>query len=296
MRRTAIVARQRTPAGAAKLGLAFGEPMRHRDALVEDEAFALPQALLGGHGFQIFQDAALEMIDLCNPERADIGRRLLAAYAAGAVHGDLAPFERLTVVRNPVRKFAECRRARIDGVAERAERHLVIVARVDDDRIGIGDQRIPVDRLDIGAGIRQRVDLVDAHRHDLLLQPHLHAMERHHGRRAEFDLQSGHSGNRFETNDQLVDRVRRSGDRAVDPFGGNEQRALDAAAAAEGGERLAQRVRCSRSGRSGRARRRGYPAWRWMGPWACAYCDRRAVARCACIRGRAGPVLLSGSQ
>ena len=146
--------------------------------------------------------------------------------------------------RNPIRELAERRRARIDGVAERAERHLVVVARIDHDRVGIGDQRVPVGRLDIGAGIRQRVDVVDAHRHDLLLQPHLHAMERHRGRRAEFDLQAGHAGDRLEMRDQLVDRRRRSGDRAVDALrAAISSVPLMRAAAAEGGERLAQRFR-----------------------------------------------------
>src|SRR4051812_19334449 len=79
VRRAAIVGRQRTPANTTEHGLAFGEPMRHRDTLVEHEALALPKALLGGHRFQIFQNAALEMIDLRQPERADISRRFLTA-------------------------------------------------------------------------------------------------------------------------------------------------------------------------------------------------------------------------
>ena len=65
--------------------------------------------------------------------------------------------------------------------------------------------------------------------------------------------------------DQFVDRLGRTGDRAVDAFAGEQQRALDAAAAAEGGQRLAQRLRRVDAGRSDRARRRGSAAWRWTG-------------------------------
>src|SRR4051812_43603201 len=63
VRRAPVGSAQRPSAGAAEYGLAFGQPMADGDALVEDEALALPQALLRRPGLQVLQDAALEVID-----------------------------------------------------------------------------------------------------------------------------------------------------------------------------------------------------------------------------------------
>ena len=105
---------------------------------------------------------------------------------------------------------------------------------------GVGDQRVPVAGLDIGADAGERVDVGDAHRHDLLLQPHLHAVERHFGSGAVLDLEAGEFRHGFEMSDEFGDRSLAAGDRAVDALARQEQRALDAAGAAEGGERRAQ--------------------------------------------------------
>ena len=150
------------------------------------------------------------------------------------------PVEFAAIAGHPVGKIAKAVGLRIDRAGKGAERDLVVVARVDDDRVGVGDQRVPVAGLDIGAGAGERVDVGHAHRHDLPLQPHLHAVERHFGSRAVFDLEAGEFRHGFEMGDQLGDRRLAAGDRAVDAFAGEEQRALDAAPAAEGGERRAQ--------------------------------------------------------
>ena len=84
-------------AGAAEGGVAFDQPMADRDALVEDEAFAGKAALLGGDGFEIFENAALEVEHLLEALAQQIGRGLFAAYAAGAEHGDLLVAGRIEV-------------------------------------------------------------------------------------------------------------------------------------------------------------------------------------------------------
>src|SRR5690606_64616 len=83
-----ILLRERMATGPAQSRLAFHQPVRQPDPLVEDEALALPQALLRRHLLQIVQDAAAKMENLFDPERAHIGGRLLATNAAGAEHGD----------------------------------------------------------------------------------------------------------------------------------------------------------------------------------------------------------------
>src|SRR4051812_27227841 len=106
------------PAGAAEFGFALRQPMRHRDPLVEDEALALPQAVLRRHLFEISEDAALEMEHVLETEGLDIGRRLFAANAAGAEHRDLVAIELVAMLFHPGREFAKARRARIDSALE----------------------------------------------------------------------------------------------------------------------------------------------------------------------------------
>src|SRR5882757_9672087 len=76
LRRRQLARRQRMAAGAAQFRLALGEAMRHRNPFVEDEALALPEALFGRNLLEISEDAALEMKDILEAERLDVGRRL----------------------------------------------------------------------------------------------------------------------------------------------------------------------------------------------------------------------------
>src|SRR5690606_15777232 len=105
---------QRMAAGAAELVLALFQAVQNGDALVEDEAGAFPEAVLRRHLFEIFQDAALEMVDLVEALLLHEGGRLLAADAAGAVHGDLRLVVQAGIAPHPVRELAECLRVRID--------------------------------------------------------------------------------------------------------------------------------------------------------------------------------------
>src|SRR5438445_7631432 len=123
-------------AGTAQFRIALGEAVRHRNPLVEDEALALPQALFGRYLLEISKDAALEVEHILEAERLDVSRRLFAANAAGAEHRHLAAFELRPVRFHPGREFAKACGRRIDRAFAGADRHLVGVARVDNDRLG----------------------------------------------------------------------------------------------------------------------------------------------------------------
>src|SRR5690606_28810862 len=84
VRRLEVFRQERMAAGAAQLRIAFLKAVLHRDALVEDEALAFPQALFRRDFLEILQDAAFEVVDLLDADRAHVGGRLLAANAAGA--------------------------------------------------------------------------------------------------------------------------------------------------------------------------------------------------------------------
>src|ERR1700693_3607906 len=67
---------------------ALPQAVAERDALVKDKAFAAPAALRFRYAFQIFQNAALEVIDLGKAARQQIAGGLFAADSAGAEHRD----------------------------------------------------------------------------------------------------------------------------------------------------------------------------------------------------------------
>ena len=65
----AILGRKGAAAGVAQIVMALTQPVAKADALIKNEAFALPKAVGFGHVFQIFQDAALQVIDILDPLR-----------------------------------------------------------------------------------------------------------------------------------------------------------------------------------------------------------------------------------
>ena len=60
---------------------AFFQPVHDRDALVEDEAGAVPEALIRRDGFQIFQYAALEVVNIFKTLREQSEILLMEVYA-----------------------------------------------------------------------------------------------------------------------------------------------------------------------------------------------------------------------
>src|SRR4051794_16219227 len=99
---------------AGVLCSALAQVMAKRDPFVEHETFAAPAALAFGNGFQIFQDAALEVIDLGKAARQQIGAGFLAADAAGAEHRDLLVFLRIQGARRKILELAKTPDAGID--------------------------------------------------------------------------------------------------------------------------------------------------------------------------------------
>src|SRR4051795_13654191 len=90
------------------------QPVAERDTVVEDKAFAAPAALRFRHAFQVFQDAALEVIDLGKAARQQQGAGLFAADAAGAEHRDPPMFCRIELLRGKILELPEALDAGID--------------------------------------------------------------------------------------------------------------------------------------------------------------------------------------
>src|SRR5690348_14806761 len=115
---------------------AFAQTMAKRDALVEHEALAAPAALGFADLLQIFQDAALEVIDFGKALGQQQRARLLAADAAGAEHRDLAMPGRIELFGDEPLELAEARDPGIERALERSDRDLEGVAGVDHERVG----------------------------------------------------------------------------------------------------------------------------------------------------------------
>src|SRR6476620_3106091 len=127
--------------------------MTECDALVEYKTFAAPAALRLRHLFEIFEDTALEVIDLRKAAREQMRARLLAADAAGAEHRDPAVLCGIEPDCGKILELAKAPDAGIDGAFERSHRHLEGVAGVEQQYVGRRDQRVPFARIDIGADL-----------------------------------------------------------------------------------------------------------------------------------------------
>ncbi len=187
----------------------------------------MPLAVRGRHLFEIFQDAALEVVDVVETEALEKRGGLLAADATGAEHRDLGLAIDLQVVTCPVRELAERGRTGTDRVLEAADLDFVVVACVDHDDVGVCNQRVPVGRLDIGAnghvGVGERL----ADRDDFAFDAYAEARK---GRCFGGGFLVFNVGETRQGTDGLKEAVKPiagPGQRAVHAFGCDQQRALD---------------------------------------------------------------------
>src|SRR5690606_21776174 len=174
---------QRLATGAAEFIIAGLKAMAHGNPLVKNETISAPQAVLFGHGLEVFENTAFQVINLVVAQRTHVGGGLLAADATRAEHGDLAlavqhaPF--LALGFDPGREFREAAGLGIHGPFEGTDAVLVVVTRIDHHHFGIGNQLVPVFGPYVDAGHGLGMNVRDAHGHDLALELDLHAVERH---------------------------------------------------------------------------------------------------------------------
>src|SRR5262249_54066078 len=114
--------------------LSLLQAVAERNALVEHKAFAAPAAVLLAHLFQIFQNAAPQMIDLGKAAREQQARGLLAADAAGAEHRDTSVLCRIKLFSDEIPELAKACEAGIDRAVESAHGDLESVAGVEQER------------------------------------------------------------------------------------------------------------------------------------------------------------------
>ena len=201
--------------------------MTDGNPFIKDKTLSLPQTVFLGHLFQVFQDSALQMKDLCNPLTQKKVRRFFTADASCAEHGDPFVVKPLLVGLPPAGKLSEAFGLGVNRTLKGADRHLIVVPRVNHSHIWRGNQSVPVLGRHIMANTRLRVDIGLAHGHDLPLQPHLHAAKRHGLRGAFFPLQVGASGQAAQIGQNHINPAARARDGAIDAFARQKQTTLD---------------------------------------------------------------------
>ena len=124
-----ITLRQWREAAETLGGIGFAQGGINANALVEDEALAVvvrPAAFL-----EIFQDSAIELMDVSEPLAFHVGACLFTTDASGAEHHHGFVFERFRKFGHGLRKVAKMVDAGWECSTKSAEFDLVVVARVE---------------------------------------------------------------------------------------------------------------------------------------------------------------------
>jgi len=115
-------------------------------AAVEDVALAFPGAGCFGGLFEVFEDAALEVVDLGKAFPEEEGGDLLAADATGAKHGDLAVGGGVEVLADVGDEVGESVELGDGGAGEGADFGFVGVAGVEEEDFGVSGEGVPLER------------------------------------------------------------------------------------------------------------------------------------------------------
>ena len=147
------------------------------DALIEHKAFAV--VVRAAAFLKIFQDAPVELENLFETFALHERPGLFAADAARAKHDDRLLLHRGRQFANGLGEITEMIHANRQRIFERAELHLIIIARVEQ-RHGATFVEPPLEILgrQLGRGALGRIYALDTERYDFLLEPHQHPAER----------------------------------------------------------------------------------------------------------------------
>lgn len=151
--------------------------MSDGDTIVENEAFALPLALGDRDFCEVFEDAALEVIDMLETLGEEVGGSFFTADASGAKQGDLLVVLGIEVVGDVFGKFGEGVGMWIDRTCEGTDFDFILIAGIDDNDVGIGDQFVPVLGFDVGTDEIGRIDGGDAEGDDFLFESDFESIE-----------------------------------------------------------------------------------------------------------------------
>ena len=166
----------------AQAVLARLELMVEGDSLIKHETLTLPAALLFRHLLQIVENAALKMMNLGESPLLQKAAGLLTTNSTGTEHGDArrrrALNQRAEMLFHPVRKIPETVSCWIQRTHKTADGHLIGIAGVDDQRVGVIHQLIPIARVHVGPHIAAGISTRLSQAHNLALATGLETTER----------------------------------------------------------------------------------------------------------------------
>lgn len=134
------------------------QAMAYANSFIEDEAMSLPEAFLIRDFFQIFQNAALELIDFGKTFGLQITGEFLTAYSTRAIGGNFGVLGGVEMFLDVLYEGFEGGNFGIYGPLEGSEFDFVIISRVQHQHIGGLNQIIPLSRRAISLGQHFRSD------------------------------------------------------------------------------------------------------------------------------------------
>ena len=174
-----------------------------------------------------------------------MGRGLLAADAAGAEEGQgpgpLRFHQGAQLPLHPSGKLPKGGRSGIDGPSKRSHGHLIGIAGVDHQGLGIRDQGVPVLGVHVGAHRHGGIHLRPADRDNLPFEPHLEAVEGLDFGAVALHLQGSQARiGLLQELQQLLHAGLWTAHGAIHPLRGEQHRALHVPGAPHGQNPLAQ--------------------------------------------------------
>ena len=224
--------RERVLAGEALGCLRFFQPRVHGNPLIEHEALA-PE-MVATTGFEVLQNAAVQLVDLAEAGLLHEWSRLFAPDAAGAKHHDRLLLEFVGQRGHRGRKVTKVTDTNRSGVFKRAQIHFVVVAGVEQgERPAFVEPLLKFSGRKLLRGGGARIDALHAERDDLLLELHEQPPEGLAIAKAFFHFEASQQRIAAEMADKPVDAVPAAGHEDIDALRAEQNRALQILRTAE---------------------------------------------------------------
>ena len=185
-------------------------------------------------GFEVLQNAAIELIDLAEPGLLHEGAGLLAPDAAGAKHHDRLVLELVGERGHRGRKVAKVTDPNRPGILERSQVNFVVVAGVEQgERTALVEPLLELSGRKLLRGLGTRVHALHTERDDLLLELHEQSPEGLPIAEAFFHIQASQQRVAAEMADKPVDAAPSAGHEEIDALRAEQNRALEVLRTAE---------------------------------------------------------------
>ena len=169
--------------------------------------------------FEVFQDTAIELIDLTEAGHLHIRPGLFAANASGAEHHDRFILQFFRQPRDAIRELAKMIEPHFDRVIESAKVILVVIPSIQQMNFAtFVEPPLEFFRRKFGRCFLSWNNAVDSEGDDFLFDLHQHAIERLILVCAFLGLKVSEGEIRSEEIDEQMNGFRRTGDEKVDPF------------------------------------------------------------------------------